>query len=62
MSLDKNLGTLSLQSKIAAALGWSLSDVQSFSLPAIREMVRLNHPNLAEEISESIRYGYHLKK
>lgn len=40
--------------KIAACLGWTLAETQSFSLQALRELVRGKDPALAAEISETI--------
>jgi hypothetical protein len=47
----------SIHERIAEALGWSVADVRSFSLPSLRDMVRPDHPKLAHEIDESIRSG-----
>lgn len=49
-------GEVSLHERIAKALGWPLRDVESMSLPSLRELVRPVDRYLAEEISESINY------
>jgi 3'-phosphoadenosine 5'-phosphosulfate sulfotransferase (PAPS reductase)/FAD synthetase len=49
-----------LHQRIATALGWSLSDVRSMSLPSLREMVRSVDPALAAEISDVIQRGAHV--
>lgn len=41
--------------RIAQALDWSFADVQSFSLPTLRELVRSTHPKLAYEITRVMR-------
>lgn len=46
-----------LHRRIAAVLEWSTSDVQSMSLPALRDLVRTVDPALAAEITERIRSG-----
>lgn len=46
---------MNLSERIAEALGWSLQDVHSFSLPTMREMVRQVNPSLAHEITQTIR-------
>ncbi len=43
-----------LHERIAAALGWTVSDARSFSLSALREMVRPVSPKLAHEIIQVI--------
>jgi len=52
---------MNLQERIAKTLGWTVKDVQSFSLPALRDMVRPTNPKLANEITRVIEGGYHLK-
>lgn len=47
----------SLQERAAAALKWSLHDVQSMSLQSIRDLVRPIDPELAADISASISSG-----
>jgi hypothetical protein len=44
-----------LHHRIARALGWSLADAQSFSLPSLRELVRKGHPKLAHELTQVMR-------
>jgi hypothetical protein len=51
-----------LHQRIAKALGWSVSDTQSMSLPALREIVRPVDPRLAAEISDAIQYGSHVSR
>ncbi len=51
---------MDLHQRIAEALGWSLEDVQSFSLPALRELVRPVSPKLADHITETIHLGMHV--
>jgi hypothetical protein len=51
---------MSIHERIAAALNWSLNDVRSFSLPALRDMVRPVNPALASEISLALARGSHL--
>jgi hypothetical protein len=43
-----------LHERIAEALGWNLKEVQSFSLRALRDLVRPVDKSLAEEISKEI--------
>jgi hypothetical protein len=43
--------------RIAAALGWTLKETQSFSLASLREMVRPVSPKLAHEITVFIETG-----
>lgn len=49
-----------LHERIVAALGcgWTVEDAKSFSLPALREVVRPVSPALAREISEIIAKGW----
>ncbi len=47
---------------IAQALGWSLEEVHSFSLPALRDLVRPVDPHLADMISRSIQLGDFVKE
>jgi hypothetical protein len=49
-------GEITLHERIAQALSWPLRDVESLSLPSLRELVRPVDQRLAEEISESITY------
>jgi hypothetical protein len=46
-----------LDTRIAAALRWSRADVQTFSLPALRDLLRPNHAKLAHELDVIIRSG-----
>ena len=48
---------MSLHERIAAALGWTVAQAQSFSLPSLREMVRPVSAKLAHEITQEIRSG-----
>jgi hypothetical protein len=49
-----------LRDRIARVLGWSAKDVDSFSLPTLRELIRPKHPQLVAEIDETLRTGAHL--
>jgi hypothetical protein len=53
---------MSLQERIAAALGWPLRDVQSMSLQSVRDLVRSVDPGLAMEISETIDSGAYITR
>jgi hypothetical protein len=44
-----------LHHRIARALGWTLADVQSFSLPTLREMLRTVNPKLAHDVTSAMR-------
>lgn len=46
-----------LHERIAKALGWDVADVRTFSMHALREVVRPVSKDLAAEISEHIRSG-----
>lgn len=46
----------SLHARIAKALGWTVKEAQSFSLPALRDLVRPVSPKLAEEITLRIQH------
>jgi hypothetical protein len=48
---------LTLDERIARALGWTVGEVQGFSLQSLRELVRSVDPKLAEEISRVVRSG-----
>lgn len=50
----------SLHTRIALALRWSLTDVRSFSLLTLRDIVKHADPSLAEEISRMLLAGTHL--
>lgn len=43
-----------LHERIAEALGWTIEQTQSFSLPALRALVRPVSPKLAREITLTI--------
>jgi len=49
-----------LHEEIAAALGWTLSDVRSFSLSTLRDVLHQTHPRLALKIDGAIRTGRHV--
>lgn len=49
-----------LHERIAEKLGWTVQETQSFSLAALREMVKDKSPKLAYFITEEIRTGRHL--
>jgi len=42
---------VSLRERIATALGWTVEQVQSFSLPALRDVVRPVSPKLASAVT-----------
>ena len=44
-----------LQERCATALGWSLKDVQAFSLQTLRELLRREHPKLAAALAEVVQ-------
>ena len=46
-----------IHERIAAALNWSIKDVQSFSLITLRDLVRPLNAKLASEMDEIIRSG-----
>lgn len=52
---------MTLQERIAEALGWKLQDVQSFSFQSLRELVRTTHPKLAHELTEAIQSGAYVQ-
>jgi hypothetical protein len=51
---------MSLHERIAAALGWTVKETQSFSLASLREMVRTVSPKLVHEITVRIETGAYL--
>jgi hypothetical protein len=53
---------MTLHERIAQALGWTVEQAQSFSLPALRDLVRPISPKLAAEISETISSGRHIRR
>lgn len=48
---------MTLHERIAKALGWTVEQAQSFSLPALRDLVRPVSPKLAHEITLAINLG-----
>ena len=46
-----------MRQSIAKTLGWSLEEVNQFSLAALRDLVRPIDPHLAEQISRTIQLG-----
>lgn len=50
---DEGAMSEQLAERVAAALGWSVADVRSFSLPTLREFVR--SPKLRHEIELATR-------
>jgi hypothetical protein len=48
---------MSLHERIAAALGWTVKETQSFSLASLRELVRPVSPKLAYELTVTIQTG-----
>jgi len=51
-----------LHFRIAEVLGWTLDEVRSFSLLALRDLVRPLDAKLAADISAVVRQGEHLKE
>ena len=49
-----------LHARIAEAIGWTLKDVHSLSLSGLREMVRVKHRDLYDEIDRVLRSGSHI--
>lgn len=47
-----------MHKRIAAALGWTVEQTRSFSLQALRELVRPVDPALADEISKVVQSGW----
>ena len=43
--------TTHLAERIAQTLNWTVEDVRQFSLPTLRELVRVPSPKLAREIT-----------
>jgi hypothetical protein len=52
---------MSLHDKIAKVLGWTVADTKSMSLASLRELVRPVDLNLANELSDVIQNGGHIK-
>jgi hypothetical protein len=50
---------IDLHEQIAETLGWSLADVQSFNLRALRELVRPVNPKIAQRIGWEINKPSH---
>lgn len=46
--------------RIAEVLKWDRKDVDRFSLPTLREMIREKDPELHQDISDLIERGQHL--
>ncbi len=51
-----------LYPRIAKALGWSVQETQSMSLPSLRDVVRHADPGLANEISDVIARAEHVTR
>jgi len=49
-----------LHERIAKALGWTVEEARSFSLPALREVVRPVSMKLAHELTVAIETGSYL--
>lgn len=49
-----------LRERIAAALGWTLGEVGSFSAQTLREVVRPVSPKLAHELDLAIQGGAYI--
>jgi hypothetical protein len=52
---------MTLHERIAEKLGWTVEQTQSFSLQALRTMVRTVSPKLAHEISLAIRSDVYIR-
>lgn len=52
---------MTLHERIARVLGWSVRDAHQLPLQSLRELVRPEHPNLAELISQEIRSGRYVR-
>ena len=52
---------MSLQERIARALGWAVHDVQSLSLASLRDLVRPVDAALAAEIGIVLASGSHVR-
>lgn len=50
-----------LHERVAKALGWSTTDVQSMSMHALRDLVRPVDPGLAQELSYAIQSGAYIR-
>lgn len=48
--------------RIARALGWTISEVNQFSITSLRDLVRSIDSNLALDIDRSIRSGAYLRE
>lgn len=51
-----------LRQRAAIALGWTIRDAHSVSLPSLRELVRPVDPGLADEISHVLAQGSHVAR
>lgn len=51
---------MSIHERIAAALGWTLRDVNSMSMQSLRELVRPVDPSLAADITQHITSGAYI--
>ena len=49
-----------LHDRIAKALNWPVTDVQTLSFQSLRELVKSTHPKLAHEITQEIRSGRYI--
>jgi hypothetical protein len=49
-----------IKERIAEVMGWSRKDVDSFSLPTMREFVKGKDVDLDHELEDAIRSGRHL--
>jgi len=49
-----------IKNRIAKAMGWERKDVDSFSLPALRDFVRGKDPDLDRALKTVIDNGLHL--
>lgn len=49
-----------IRERIAKAIGWTVEDTKSFSLPTLREFLRMHDAALYEELGEIIRLEKHV--
>lgn len=52
----------SFQERLAKCFGWPIEQVRQFSLITLRGWARQDDPILADELTEFIRKGLHLKQ
>lgn len=52
--------SMTLTERVAAALGWSVEDVQSMSYQSLRDLVRPVSEKLAAELTSAMRSGAYI--